>query len=106
MDNYNFFNISIISYYEILNGLLYKDAKKQLENFKYFVEQNKILPLTPKSTEISAKKYSDLRKKGITVSHTDVLIAGIAIAFDKILVSNNTKHFEVIDNLQLINWSI
>jgi len=35
---YGFINISIISYYEILNGLLYKDAKKQLVKFEEFIE--------------------------------------------------------------------
>jgi len=34
---YKTFNLSIISYYEILNGLLFKDAKKQLSKFKQFV---------------------------------------------------------------------
>lgn len=29
LKEYGFINISIITYYEILNGLLYKDAKKQ-----------------------------------------------------------------------------
>ena len=30
LDEYRFINISVITYYEIQNGLLYKDAKKQL----------------------------------------------------------------------------
>ena len=30
LKEHGFINLSIITYYEILNGLLYKDAKKQL----------------------------------------------------------------------------
>lgn len=36
-------SLSIITYYEILNGLLYKDAQKQLRSFLEFIEINKRL---------------------------------------------------------------
>ena len=45
---YGYINLSIITYYEILNGLLYKDAKKQLKKFEEFVELHKVIPLTLK----------------------------------------------------------
>ncbi len=38
--------LSIITYYEILNGLLYKDARKQLARFEELVALNKVVPLT------------------------------------------------------------
>ena len=28
-----YLNISVVTYYELLNGLLYKDAQKQMANF-------------------------------------------------------------------------
>jgi len=31
---YGFINISIVTYYEVLNGLLFKDADKQLQRLK------------------------------------------------------------------------
>ena len=46
LQTYNAIDFSIITYYEILNGLLYKDAKKQLTKFTDFADLNKILPLT------------------------------------------------------------
>jgi tRNA(fMet)-specific endonuclease VapC len=42
---YGFINLSIITYYEIMNGLLYKDAKKQLLKFEAFARLNRIFPL-------------------------------------------------------------
>ena len=33
LKEYGFISLSIITYYEILNGLLYKDARKQFEIF-------------------------------------------------------------------------
>lgn len=37
VQEFGFISLSIITYYEILNGLLYKDAKKQMEKFEEFV---------------------------------------------------------------------
>lgn len=37
LKEYGFLSLSIITYYEILNGLLYKDAKKQLQKFDDFI---------------------------------------------------------------------
>ena len=78
--SYDSVNISIITYYEMLNGLLYKDAKKQLKRFYEFIELNKIVPLTNRSVEISAAIQAVLHKKGTEIGHTDTLISGIAIA--------------------------
>lgn len=101
---YGFLNISIVTYYEILNGLLYKDAKKQLQRFLEFAEYNKILPLTVKAADKSAEIYADLRKSGKVISHNDVLIAGIAITNDLMIITNNSEHFSRIKGLEIDNW--
>ncbi|MBP6660597.1 MAG: type II toxin-antitoxin system VapC family toxin [Chitinophagales bacterium] len=101
---YKSFNISIITYYEILSGLLYKDAKKQLEAFERIVALNNIIPLTVKSVKIAANIQADLRKKGSVIGHTDTLIAGIAIENNLQLITNNTAHFNRINQLDIANW--
>ena len=105
LNEFGFINLSIITYYEILNGLLYKDAKKQLGKFEEFVELNKVLPLTLKTVKVSASIQADLRKKGTEIGHTDTLIAGVAIGNDMQLVTNNTDHFKRIKGLSLDNWT-
>lgn len=90
LEEYGLVNLSIITYYEILNGLLYKDAKKQLKKFTDFVELNKVIPMTMRTAKIAAEIYADLRKKGREIGHTDTLIAGIATGsgrYDKFKVS-------------------
>jgi predicted nucleic acid-binding protein len=104
LNEYGFINISIITYYEILNGLLYKDAKKQLKKFEEFVELNKVIPLTIKMAEKAASIQAELRRKGTEIGHTDTLIAGIAITSKLQLITNNTQHFKRIKELQLANW--
>jgi tRNA(fMet)-specific endonuclease VapC len=44
-----------------------------------FASQNNIILLTTESTEIAAKIYADLRKKGTPVDDIDLLIAGVAL---------------------------
>ncbi len=101
---YGFINISIISYYEILNGLLYKDAKNQKQKFMEFIKQNQVLPLNLITVNRSAEIYANLRKTGQIISHTDVLIAGTAIVNNLILITNNVNHFKRINKLQIDNW--
>lgn len=49
---------------------------------------------------------SELEKKGKPVDDADLLIAGIALAHDAVLVSNNIGHFTRIEGLKLENWSV
>ena len=86
LKEYGFVSWSTITYYEILNGLLYKDAKKQLSKFEDFVKLNKVIPLTIRNAKIAASIQADLRKKGEEIGHTDTLIAGIAMANEMQLI--------------------
>jgi tRNA(fMet)-specific endonuclease VapC len=105
LKEYGFISLSIITYYEILNGLLYKDAKKQLIKFEEFVELNKVIPLTLRMANAAAIIQADLRKKGTEIGHTDTLIAGIALTSELQLVTNNTAHFKRIKGLDIANWT-
>jgi tRNA(fMet)-specific endonuclease VapC len=96
--------ISAVTYYEVLNGLYYKDSKKQLSIFEKFISENTIVVLTAQSAKIAANIEADLRKKGTVIGHTDTLIAGIAIANDLQLVTNNTDHFKRVKGLKIANW--
>ena len=105
LQEYGFINLSIITYYEILNGLLYKDARKQLTRFEAFIALNKVIPLTLRTAKTAAVIQADLRKKGSEIGHTDTLIAGIAIANGLELITNNTEHFKRIKGLEIANWT-
>lgn len=99
-------NLSIITYYEILSGLKHRDAYKQIELFQQFVTQNTILPVSIESMNISAEKYAELRKQGTPVDDIDILIAGIAMANNLVMITNNGKHFGKISGLEIYNWSV
>ncbi len=99
------FCLSVITYYEMLNGLLFKDARKQLERFNAFVALNKVLPLTLEAARAAATIQADLLKKGAVIGHTDTLIAGVALTNGLELATNNTAHFERVKGLGLVNWT-
>jgi tRNA(fMet)-specific endonuclease VapC len=103
---FGFVYIGVVTYYEVLNGLYFKDAKSQLKKFEHFVELNEVLPLTDKIAKKSAKIYSILRQKGQIIRHNDVMIAATSIVNEMTLVSNNTEHFSRISGLVLENWSV
>ncbi len=97
--------VSVVTYYEVINGLYFKDAKKQLAKFEEFVNLNSILQLTTEIARSSARIFADLRATGQTIGHNDVLIAGTAIVHDFILIANNTSHFSRIPGLMTENWT-
>lgn len=63
LKEYGYISLSIITYYEILNGLLYKDARKQLAKFEEFAELNKVIPLTLRMAKMAAVIQAELRKE-------------------------------------------
>ncbi|MBS9395473.1 MAG: type II toxin-antitoxin system VapC family toxin [Dolichospermum sp. LBC05a] len=105
LNDYDKINISIITYYEIVSGLKHRDAQKQLTSFQEFVSYNTVLPLSTSSATISADIYANLRNKGTPIDDIDILIAGIAIANNLIIVTNNIRDFGKIENLEIQDWS-
>ena len=61
---YEIIEISLTTYYEIMSGLLFKNALKQLEIFNDFISENIVISATEESCEISSEIYLKLRKKG------------------------------------------
>ena len=103
-EKFSFINLSLITYYEILSGLRFKNSNKILNNFIQFSRENNIIPLTIKSVNFSSIIYSELRKSGQAIADADILIAGIALENNLTLVTNNVRHFSKIKGLIIDNW--
>lgn len=103
---YSCLTFSVINYYEIVSGLAHKDAQKQMQGFVAFAGQCEILPLTTAIADKTAELYAQLRKQGTPVDDIDLLIAGTALTHQRVMITNNTKHFERIPNLQVEDWSV
>jgi len=95
---------SIITYYEIKRGLLYRDARRQLPMFERLAAKSEVIPLNVEIADIAASLYAQLRAKGRIVADADLLLAATAIALDAVFVTNNESHYEHIPGLVLENW--
>jgi len=94
--------ISRINYTELIYGA-YNSAKinQNLKVIEPFLESFKVLEFTKASGLIFAKEKARLKKNGNIIADMDLMIASIAIENDCTLISNNIKHFDRVQNLEL-----
>jgi len=104
-DNGNMTTVPPLVYYEVKRGLIVDDAKKRLRSFEYFCEDTSIGKMTIESYDEAARQYARLRSIGRPIGDADILIAAFCIVNGYVLVTNNTKHFEHIDGLVLVDWT-
>ena len=104
-DRGNMFIIPPLVYYEIKRGLLADNAKKWLRMFEDFCEDISIGEMTLEMYDAAAQQYDNQRRIGRPVGDADLLIAAFCMVSGYTLVTNNTKHFEQIDGLQITNWT-
>jgi len=108
----NLFNVSpkdifipSIVVYELEVGIAkLNDSQKRQEQLKRLLSQINIMDFTQKEAVQSAKIRADLEKKGTPIGSIDVLIAGCAKANNLVLVTRNTKEFQRVENLQIVDW--
>ena len=77
-----------------------------MSDFEAFASNNYLIYISESSAKISGMIYADLRKQGITIGTSDLLIAGIALENDLTLITNNEKHYANIPDLRIENWKI
>ena len=98
------FEFSIITRYEILRGLESKRAARQRTAFDRFCAASTILSLSDAVVVQAAEIYADLYRRGELIGDADILIAATAIVEGYVLVTNNKRHFERIEGLNIDNW--
>ena len=62
-----------------------------------------VLGIDEEVTRIFGRERGRLRRLGRTVGDLDLLIAATALRYDLTLLSNNRRHFELIENLQIFS---
>lgn len=98
------FTFSIITRYEILRGLKAGRATKQQAAFDRFCAANTVLPLSDAIVVRAAEIYADLYQRGELIGDADILIAATTIIEGYDLATNNERHFERIEGLNIDNW--
>ena len=97
--------ISSITVAELYYGA-YNSQKieKNLMTLDSFLKPFDYVEFNEKSAIEYAKIKSNLKKEGKIIGELDMQIAGIAMANDLILITNNVKEFERVNGLKIDNW--
>ena len=98
-------SISVVSYGELVYGAnKSKSVEKNMATVKSIKSIFPLLDITPNVMDIFGEIKAYTQKIGKSVDDMDLLIAATAISNDMILVTHNTKHFENIPKLQIVDW--
>lgn len=101
---FGFLYLSAVNVFEVLSGLQTINATNKIEKLNEIIEENTTLDVTEDSARISADIYAHLRSIGRISGKDDILIAGVALLHDLRLCTNNEKHYQHIQGLEIVNW--
>jgi tRNA(fMet)-specific endonuclease VapC len=100
-------SISSVVYAEILYGIELspiKLQKAQNAQLKQFLHLLSVIPWDDEAAKHYSQIRATLKKEGIPIGNTDLLIGSHARSLDVLLVTNNIKEFERIPQLKITNW--
>lgn len=98
--------ISVITFAELIHGC---EKSKSPEHNKAVLMQMlaniEVLDFDATAAYEYGKIKADLETKGTTIGSMDALIAGHARSLNCVLVTNNTREFARVKDLQIENWA-
>jgi len=98
--------ISIITRFEILRGLMAKNATSQISAFNAACAVMEVLPVNDVIIVRAAEIYGQLHRTGNLIGDADILIAATCLEGGHALVTNNTAHFARIGGSVVENWLV
>ena len=93
------FYISSITYYEIGIG----NRESHFEYWEALTKQLTVLPFDTACSDTAIKIYRNLLKNNKLIDLADILIGATALTHNIPIATLNSKHFERINNLEIIN---
>ena len=93
--------------YEICRGFRCTPAPRKYNNYADFAYKGycSVVEICPQTWQKAEEVYTELYDKGFSVGEIDILIASFCLINNYILVTNNTKDFENIGGLSLLDWT-
>lgn len=79
-------------------------SKKRERSLMNLLDTLKVLPLDRGASSLAGKLGSELASEGKMIHPMDLLIGATAIENGMRLVTNNKKHFERIEGLEIVGW--
>ena len=99
--------ISVVTYGELVYGARKSRlTQRNLAVTRRIAEIFPILDITPSVMDTVTELTALLESKGSRIDEMDLLIASTALCHNMTLVTNDAKHFERIEGLELENWAV
>lgn len=97
--------ISVISLAELYEGVYFSNdqAKSQQLIDEFLAPDLNVLGIDENVCRVFGQQRSKLRKEKNLIDNFDLLIASTALHYNLIVLTNNRKHFEKIEGLQIIS---
>jgi len=97
--------VSAITTYELEFGLL-RSRQQDCGRLELadFLSRFDILPFDDRAAQHASRVRMELASLGKPIGPYDTLLAGHAKSLGLIMVTNNTKHFNQVPNLEIENW--
>ena len=96
--------ISVISLAELYEGVYYsKDPARSAKGLEDFLSGVFILGIDEETCKIFGRERGKLRQQGKIAGDFDLMIASTCLRWNLVLLTNNIKHFEWLEKLQIIS---
>ena len=92
--------------YEIKRWLLFNNSGNRSEMFDALCGHLVLESMGVESFETAAAEHARLKRAGYNLDDADLLIAGFCTENEYVLVTNNVKHFELINGIEIVDWMI
>ncbi len=96
--------VSSITLAELRYGASRRKSERLHRLIDAFVSNIPAMPFDDACAAHFGEIASQLAAQGAPIGQFDALIAAHAIALDLTLVTNNTKHFQRVRGLEVVNW--
>ena len=96
--------LSVISLAELYEGVFYsRDPQKSEEALQDFLRGIELVGIDDEITRVFGHERGRLRAAGKTVGDFDLLIGATALRHGLTVLTNNRRHFELIEKLQVVS---
>jgi len=96
--------LSVISLAELYEGVFYsRDPQKSEEALQDFLRGIELVGIDDEITRVFGRERGRLRAAGKTVGDFDLLIGATALRHGLTVLTNNRRHFELIEKLQVVS---
>jgi len=96
--------LSVISLAELYEGVYHsKDSDKNEQSLNDFLTDVSIIGIEEETSKIFGKERGKLRKEKKMIGDFDLLIASTCLYYNLTLLTNNKKHYKMVEGLNFIS---